>query len=242
MCVAHVAKRTKKSVFMTSIITWQKKQMPRPKLPVLNHEKYMEEHPEISVVEMDTARGLRTKEQVLLTIMFNKNSAMLMILIEEETMDEVIEVFDKLTKALGIRRFRKLFPVMLTDNGRCFKNAMALEYTKSGSPRTKVFYCDPQASWQKPHIEKNHEYIRYVIPSGRTLKGYTQEDMTLIANHINSTIRPGLDHKSPYELVDTEEMKKLLEVLNMSQVAADEICLSPKLLKNKNEKQIVNHP
>ncbi len=196
-----------------------------------DYEKYMEEHPEISVVEMDTVRGLRTKEQVLLTIMFNKNSVMLMILIEDETMDAVIEVFDKLTKALGIRRFRKLFPVILTDNGRCFKNAMALEYTKSGSPRTKVFYCDPQASWQKPHIEKNHEYIRYVIPRGRTFKDYTQEDMTLIANHINSTIRPGLDYKSPYELVDTEEMKKLLEVLNMSQVAADEICLSPKLLR-----------
>lgn len=196
-----------------------------------DYEKYMEEHPEISAVEMDTVRGLRTKEQVLLTIMFNKNSVMLMILIEDETMDAVIEVFDKLTKALGIRRFRKLFPVILTDNGRCFKNAMALEYTKSGSPRTKVFYCDPQASWQKPHIEKNHEYIRYVIPRGRTFKDYTQEDMTLIANHINSTIRPGLDYKSPYELVDTEEMKKLLEVLNMSQVAADEICLSPKLLR-----------
>ena len=196
-----------------------------------DYEKYMEEHPEVSVVEMDTVRGLRTKEQVLLTIMFNKNSVMLMILIEDETMDAVIEVFDKLTKALGIRRFRKLFPVILTDNGRCFKNAMTLEYTRSGSPRTKVFYCDPQASWQKPHIEKNHEYIRYVIPRGRTFKDYTQEDMTLIANHINSTIRPGLDYKSPYELIDTEEMKKLLEVLNMSQVAADEICLSPKLLR-----------
>jgi hypothetical protein len=98
----------------------------------------------------------RTKEQVLLTIMFNKNSVILMILIEDETMDAVIEVFDKLKKALGIRRFRKLFPVILTDNGRCFKNAMALEYTKSGSPRTKVFYCDPQASWQKPHIEKRN--------------------------------------------------------------------------------------
>ncbi len=126
--------------------------------------------------------SVRTKEQVLLTIMFNSNSVMLMILIEEEAMDPVIEVFDKLTKALGVKRFRKLFPVILTDNGRCFKNALALEYTKSGSPRTKIFYCDPQASWQKPHIEKNHEFIRYVIPRGKTFKGYTQEDMTLIAN------------------------------------------------------------
>ena len=51
----------------------------------------MEKHPNTSVVEMDTVRGLRTKEQVLLTIMFNNNSVMLMILIEEETMDQVIE-------------------------------------------------------------------------------------------------------------------------------------------------------
>ena len=62
------------------------------------------------------------------------------------------------------------------------------------------------------------------------MKDYTQEDMTLIANHINSTRRPGLKYKSPYELVETEEMKKLLEVLNMFPIAADEICLSPKLL------------
>ena len=60
-------------------------------------QKYMEEHPDIQVVEIDTVRGLRTKEQVLLTIMFNSNSVMLMILIEDETEESVIEVFDKLT-------------------------------------------------------------------------------------------------------------------------------------------------
>ena len=196
-------------------------------------QKYMEEHPDTPIIEMDTVRGLRSREQVLLTIMFNSNSVMLMILMEDESMEPVIEIFDKLTRTLGIRRFRKLFPVILTDNGRCFKNALALEYTPKGSQRTKLFYCDPQASWQKPHIEKNNEFIRYVIPRGKTFKGYTQEDMTLIANHINSTTRPGLGYKSPYELVETEEMKKLLEVLNMSQVPADEICLSPKLLSKK---------
>ena len=68
---------------------------------------------------------------------------------------------------------------------------------------------------------------------GKTFKGYTQEDMTLIANHINSTTRPGLEYKRPYDLVETEEMKKLLEVLNMSPVAADEICLRPKLLSKE---------
>ena len=32
--------------------------------------------------------------------------------------------------------------------------------------------------------------------------------MILIANHINSTTRPGLEYKSSYDLVETEEMKK----------------------------------
>ena len=192
--------------------------------------KYLEEHPGTPVVEMDTVRGLRTREHVVLTMMFVENSVMLLILLKDESMEPVIKVFDKLTKELGLKRFRKLFPVVLTDNGRCFKNALELEYTKSGLPRTRVFYCDPQASWQKPHIEKNHEFIRYVIPKGHTFKGYTQKDMTLVANHINSTIRPGLSYKSPYDLVKTEDMKKLLEILGMSPIPAEDICLSPKLL------------
>lgn len=196
-------------------------------------KKYMEEFPETVVIEMDTVRGSRRKEQVVLTMMFTNNSVMLMIIIEDESAEPVVNFFNWLTKKIGIRRFRKLFPVILTDNGRCFKNALALEYTRSGARRTRIFYCDPQSSWQKPHIEKNHEYIRYILPRGKSLKGYTQEDMTLIANHINSTIRPGLEFKSPYDLVDNKDMKKLLEVLNMSPVAPDEICLSPKLLSKE---------
>ena len=33
---------------------------------------------------------------------------------------------------------------------------------------------------------------------------YTQEDMTLLMNHINSVKRPGLGNKSPYELVEED--------------------------------------
>ena len=46
----------------------------------------MEAHPDIPVVEMDTIRGLKTKEQVVLTMMFLKTSVMLMILIEDYEM------------------------------------------------------------------------------------------------------------------------------------------------------------
>lgn len=37
------------------------------------------------------------------------------------------------------------------------------------------------------------------------MDGYTQEDMTLLMNHINSTKRKGLKWKSPMELVEQDD-------------------------------------
>lgn len=56
----------------------------------------------------------------------------------------VADVFDKLTALLGLGLFRKIFPLILTDNGVEFKDVEALEYTSNGDHRTKLFYCDPQ--------------------------------------------------------------------------------------------------
>ena len=106
-----------------------------------------------------------------------------------------------------------------------------LEFTEDMVIRTDVFYCDPMASWQKPHIEKSHEYIRYVIPRGRSLDRYTQEDMTLLMNHINSTRRVSLGNKAPYELIneEDEDMWALFELLKMDLIPPDEVHLMPDL-------------
>ena len=89
------------------------------------------------------------------------------------------------------------------------------------------------ASWQKPHIEKNHEYIRYVVPKGKSFTPYQQEDITLLMNHINSTKRASLKGKAPYELVDDddEDMKALMDLLKMHLIPADEVHLTPDLFK-----------
>lgn len=70
------------------------------------------------------------------------------------TADSVLDVFDWLTSALGLETFRALFPAILTDNVPEFKRVQDLEQTWDGLYRTQVFYCNPHASWQKPHIEK----------------------------------------------------------------------------------------
>ena len=97
--------------------------------------------------------------------------------------------------------------------------------------RTKIFYCDPQASWQKAHIEKNHEYIRYVIPKGQSLDSYSQEDFTLLANHINNTKRFQYNGKAPIELATSEEFRDLLQVTGIQPIPADDVLLKPRLLK-----------
>ena len=53
--------------------------------------------------------------------------------------------------------------------------------------------------------DNGSEFIRYVIPRGKSLNPYMQEDMTLLMNHINSTRRPGLGNKAPYELINEED-------------------------------------
>lgn len=102
-----------------------------------------------------------------------------------------------------------------------------------GALRTNVYYCNPMQSGQKGKLEKNHEYIRYVIPKGKSLIPYTQEDITLLVNHINSTKRPGLNNLSPYEMIseDDEDMHKLMKFLDLKPIPANEVNLTKNLLE-----------
>ena len=197
----------------------------------LDFLNYIEKHPNTNYVEMDTVVGRREKGTRMLTMLFVEQSLMLILLMRDGRADTVVEHFDWLTSALGLDTFRKRFPVILTDNGSEFKRTLEMERTVDGIPRTKIFYCDPQASWQKPHIEKNHEYIRYVLPKGKSLNGYTQKDFTLLASHINSTKRAQYDGNSPIELATSEEFRELLYVLGIDHIPADEVMLTPRLLK-----------
>ena len=194
-------------------------------------QAYMLQHPDIDVVEMDTVKGTREKGKVLLTMLFVKYDFMLIFLLDSASQLCVKEVFDMLTNELRLMSFQKMFPVILTDNGGEFKCAEELEHTSFGSQRTKIFYCDPMASWQKAHIEKVHEYIRYVIPKGRSLDGYTKDDIALLMNHINSTRRDSLSGECPFTAAKQFIKRKLPETLSLKLIEPDDVILNPSLLK-----------
>jgi Transposase and inactivated derivatives, IS30 family len=192
---------------------------------------YVEQNPDTNVVEMDTVIGTRKAGKVMLTMYFRNCGLMLIFLLQSGTQKNVEDVFDDLTQKLGLEVFKKLFPVILTDNGSEFKNPRILECTPDGAARTRIFFCDPQASWQKARIEKNHEYIRYIIPKGSSLEGFRQNDMTLMTNHINSVARASLNGRTPFELATLLLDQKLLKALRLKRIAADKVILKPQLLK-----------
>ena len=207
-------------------------QVYRNKRTYVDFEKYTAAFPELDVVEMDTVKGNRAAGKCLLTLLFRSCSFMIIILLPDCTQKSVIAAINKLCDTIGIRTFKKYFPILLTDNGSEFKNPWDIEKNESGTQRTKVFYCDPYVSNQKGRIEKNHEYIRYVIPKGRSMHKYTQEDINLMASHINSTARDGLNNATPYDLAELLLDKRIPLLTGQFKVAADDVCLKPSLIDN----------
>lgn len=197
-----------------------------------DYQKWMKKHPNTNVVQMDTVEGSKKDgSKVLLTMLFCNCSLMLAFLLEDKSPASVIKVFDWLTEELGIEDFQNLFQLILTDNGVEFQHAEGLEFTQYGEKRTQIFYCNPHSSWQKGMIEKNHEYIRLVIPKGKNLDGYTQDKITLMINHINSESRDSLNGCTPFKLSQMLLDNKLHSIVNLKEIHPDEVTLIPDLLK-----------
>lgn len=193
-------------------------------------QTYMEEHPDFSIRQIDSVEGVKGGA-VLLTIHFVEQGLQLAFLRQHNDSQSVIDIFNRLYLELRPDIFMALFPVLLADNGSEFSNPSAIEFDAQGNPRTKMFYCNPSAPYQKGSCENNHEMIRRIIPKGEDIGRYTQEQINLMMSHINSYARKKLGNKSPYEVFEFQYGKELLDVFHLQKIPADEIILSPELLK-----------
>jgi IS30 family transposase len=197
-------------------------------------EVYLSEGHDVDIVEMDTVIGAKGRdEKVLLTLFFTHSHLMLAFLRDANTARSVKEVFDGLYEKLGGNSFRRLFPVVRTDNGPEFSAPSDIEKDGGGKIRTRVFYCDPYQSNQKAACENNHRLIRTVLPKGMSMNGLTQDDVSLMMNHINSYARKVLGGQAPIEvfLRQHKKVKGLLEKLGLRIIPAKDVTLKPRLLK-----------
>jgi IS30 family transposase len=185
---------------------------------------------DIDPVEMDTVIG-RVGGRVLLTLMFKSCDFMLAFIRQRNTSQSVIDIFDSLQLRLGTECFSKILPIIATDNGSEFSNPKALEFDSNGIQRTRIFYCDPYASYQKPNVELNHEFIRKILPKGSSFDCLDQTDIDLMMSHINSYSREKLNDKSPFDMFGFLYGYDILQKLGQRKIPANEILLKPALLK-----------
>ena len=126
--------------------------------------------------------------------------------------------------------FGDIFPVLLTDNGGEFSNVHAFENDSSGQKETSVFFCDPNAPFQKPHVENNHELFRSIVPGGTSFDDFTQETINLIFSHVNAVKRKQFNGKSAFDMFSFTYSEELALVLGISPVDPKKVIQSPKLL------------
>ncbi len=193
-------------------------------------ETYLAANPDIPVVEMDSVEG-RKGGKVLLTIYFRNSSLMLAFIRDNNTAKSVTDVFNRLYKLLGHDTFTNLFHVILTDRGSEFTDPLAIEFNENNERRTRVFYCDPQRSDQKGGCEVTHEMIRRVLPKKTSFDNLTQDDIALMMSHINSYNRKKLNNQSAHQLFSFINGEDILAALGIESIPANEINLTPLLLK-----------
>jgi IS30 family transposase len=190
---------------------------------------FMAQNPDSPVVEIDTVEGVKGGH-VLLTIHFTDARFMLAFKRPANTAQSVADIFEAMYASLGHEAFEALFRVILTDNGNEFSNPNAIEFSSDGRRRTRIFYCDPRQSQQKGACENNHELIRRIVPKGRSFDAFSQDDVALMMNHINSYARKSLNGRTPFEVFEFLHGADALKKLGAAPVPPDNVTLRPSLL------------
>ena len=166
------------------------------------------------------------------------------ILLNEHTAEAVVHAFDVIETVLGLDLFRKIFPVILTDNGMEFTDIAGMERSCTNPPetRTRIFFCEPNRSDQKGACENNHKCIRYIIPKGTSLEPFNQADIDLMMCHINSYARQSLYGKTPFQLAKGVLPEDFFALMGYKEIPADEVNVTPSLLKRRISQRQCNTP
>ena len=194
-------------------------------------EEYINNNPNANIVEMDTVIGKFEDIKCIMTLYFRNSKLMLMFLIKKYKPSEVTKIFNSIRKNIGDDLYKKLFEVILTDNGWEFSKPEDIEFNyETGEKLINIFYTEPYSSWQKGGIERNHEFIRYIIPKGITFDNLTKKNIIDMMNNINNVQRSSLDYQTPYQLFTNKYGKDISTKFHLKEIKKDEINLSYKLL------------
>ena len=183
-------------------------------------------------VEMDTVVG-RMGGKVILTLDFTFCNFIFGFLLDNKSSAQVASKIKSLKQKLLLSDFSfgDIFPVILTDNGGEFSNIFAIENDLNGNIETRLFFCDPYKSCQKPFVENTHTQLRNILPKETSFDDLTQDNLNIIFSHINSAKKSSLNGKSAYELFCFMYSKKLANIFGIQEIPAEDVIQNTNLLK-----------
>lgn len=147
--------------------------------------------------ESDTVIGRKRKgEPAVFTIVERLTDCYFSIRIDEKTTDGVRKAMEQLKEQFG-SRFSQVFRSITTDNGSEFAAFSSFESTG-----TEIYFAHPYSSWERPVNERSNRILRRFIPKGQSIADYSEEQILMFADEINSLPRKRLGYLSPEELFD----------------------------------------
>ena len=186
------------------------------------------------VLQTDTVIG-DPSGKALLTLEFTTSKLLLAFLMKDKSTTSVSKVFyhiRSLLSDLDISQ-KDLIPVILTDNGPEFSNPAIMECDANGEVLSRVFYCNPNAPFQKGHIENNHTNLRRILPKGTSFNNLSQQQINMAVSHINSIIRKSCMNMSAYDLFCKlhNDGKTILNAFEIKKIDPHNVTLNPSVLK-----------
>lgn len=194
-----------------------------------------------SACEMDTVIGYKRNKQCILTLFLRSCKLQICILLPNKSCESVARALDALEEYCGEVLYKKLFGIILTDNGIEFSNYNLLEKsTHEFGPRSKIYYCDVRASNQKAMCEKNHTEIRKIIPKRSKIDfdEFDNYDIAYINSHINSQPRKSLGGHSPIQLFKKmfgAIAKEFLHLLGIHEIPKEKLNLTYEGFKKEKQ-------
>lgn len=195
-----------------------------------DYRRHVGENPGENVWQYDSVEGKAGDKKAILTITYPEFRFQFGFLITKQSASSVLRKVRKLQKLLG-ERYWGIFQVNLSDNGVEFGRFHEIEGPAGGESRCRVFFTNPYKATDKAGCERNHEFVRYVLPKGFSLDSLTQKKVCLLFSHINSYVRGSNQNKTPYDLMVGRFGAEFMEIIGIKRVKAADVCLKPSLLK-----------
>lgn len=190
---------------------------------------YTAAHKRAIVTQYDSVVGKRDDRMAILTITFPRFNLQIGRLVRKGDPSSAKRAIVAVMSRLIAAGFPDAFEACLCDNGSEFASFYEVENAAklAGASKCRTFYARPYRSNDKAECERNHEFVRYVFPKGKSFDGLTQESVDSAFDNINSLVRAGKGDRTPSEAAERAFGEAFLKALRVKKIDKRKVRLTP---------------